>query len=80
MEQEKLITEFKYDLIDHLGVVAEVGRYTLELNEISFNGNPARYDLRRWDNGYTKRKMQKGVSMNRKEIKALKDLLNTLNI
>lgn len=66
---------FVYDITEHIATLSEnkTGNYTIELNKISFNGNPAKYDLRKWDkaNG----KMLKGITLTDEEAEALKEAL-----
>lgn len=71
--------EFKYEIKQHFGVVAEEKSYrTLELNLVSFNDAEAKYDLRRWVNKDGEKTMGKGVTMTGEQIRALRDLLNSL--
>lgn len=71
--------EFKYEIKEHVGVVAEERGYrTLELNLVSFNDAEPRYDLRRWMSKDDVRTMGKGVTMTGEQIRALRDLLNSL--
>lgn len=56
-----------FEIVEHIATIAEYGggEYALELNYISFNGAPAKYDLRKWD----KRggRMLKGVTLSPEE-------------
>ena len=71
--------EFKYEIKEHVGVVAEERGYrTLELNLESFNDAEPKYDLRRWVNKDGEKTMGKGVTMTGEQIRALRDLLNSL--
>lgn len=71
--------EFKYEIKQHFGVVAEEKSYrTLELNLVSFNDAEPKYDLRRWVNKDGEKTMGKGVTMTGEQIRALRDLLNSL--
>lgn len=49
--------------------------YTLELNLISFNGKPAKYDLRRWLRIAGQGKMLKGISLSKDEMSKLLEVL-----
>lgn len=66
---------FAFDIVEHIATLSEnrTGNYTVELNRISFNGNPAKYDLRKWDkaNG----KMLKGITLTDEEAEALQAAL-----
>ena len=71
--------EFKYEIKQHFGVVAEEKSYrTLELNLVSFNDAEPKVDLRRWVNKDGEKTMGKGVTMTGEQIRALRDLLNGL--
>ena len=67
--------EFTYEIVQPVAVLARSanGRYTTELNYISFNGQPAKLDLRKWDR--EKGKMFKGITLNEEEVAALKAVL-----
>lgn len=53
---------FKYEIKKHIATISAMndGRFTLELNLISYGDNPARYDLRKWDRAANK--MLRGVT------------------
>lgn len=71
--------EFAYTIEKKFGTVSTAGSLPLELNVISYNGAPAKYDLRRWrtkEDGT--RSMQKGLCMSREELLDLRDFLNGL--
>ncbi len=71
------MAEFKYDVTEELGVISDRGDWTKELNMISWNGREPKYDIRDWTVG--KSKMGKGVTLSLEEIKALKELLNSID-
>ena len=57
------------------------GKYTLELNIVSFNGWPANYDIRRWGlNAAGERYPARGISLTSDELQALKDQLDAMEI
>lgn len=56
-----------YKIEKHLNTISSKGAITLELNIISYNGDPAKLDLRRWYNG----SMLKGVTLTEAEAKEL---------
>jgi hypothetical protein len=73
--------EFKYEIKEHVGVVAEERGYrTLELNLVSFNDAEPKFDLRRWVNKDGERTLGKGITMTGEQIRALRDLLNGLTL
>ncbi|WP_294430423.1 PC4/YdbC family ssDNA-binding protein [uncultured Treponema sp.] len=70
---------FTYDFIgEHLTVAPGSGGWNLELNKISWNGKPAKYDLRSWSADH--QKMGKGLTLTAEELKNLRDLLNSIEI
>lgn len=41
------MSDFKFEITEHLGVLSESAKgWTKELNKVSFNDRPAKYDLR----------------------------------
>ena len=71
--------DFSFKIEKNLGTVAEgKGGWNLELNLVSWGGRPAKYDLRSWSPDH--QKMGKGSTFTTDELKALKNLLNTLEI
>jgi hypothetical protein len=70
--------EFRYEIKAHFGTIAGVKGYKpLELNAVSFNDAAPRYDLRHWVNKDGK-KMGKGIVLSGEQIRAVRDLLNSL--
>ena len=71
--------EFKYEIVEQLGVLSESANgWSREVNFISWNDRDPKYDIRDWAPG--NEKMGKGISLSLEEAKALKELLNTLDI
>ena len=71
--------EFRYDIVEQLGVLSESANgWSREVNFISWNGRDPKYDIRDWAPG--NEKMGKGISLSLEEAKALKELLNSLDI
>ena len=71
-------TNVTYEIINEIGVVSDDGKWRLELNRISWNGREPKYDLRKWSPNHEK--MGKGVTVTVAEAKALRDMLNKLNL
>ena len=68
--------DITYEIVMQIGVVSQSGSgWTKELNLISWNGRPPKYDLRDWSPGHEK--MGRGVTLSREELLALRDLLNS---
>lgn len=67
--------EFKYKIEKHLGTVSrsDDGKYTTEVNLISYNDAPAKIDIRNW-NKETGR-MYKGITLTQEEAKILGQIL-----
>lgn len=67
--------EFKYEIINSIGVIGEGGRgWKKELNRVSWNGDEPKYDLRDWAPDHEK--MGKGITMTETELRALKKLID----
>ena len=67
--------EFKYEIKKHYGTVSisEDGKYSTEVNLISYNDAPAKVDIRTW-NKETGR-MFKGITLTGDEAKTLAQIL-----
>ncbi len=71
--------EFTYEIVEELGVVSEgSGGWRKELNLVSWNGKDPKYDIRDWAPEHEK--MSKGISLTKKDLAALRDLLNELDL
>ena len=49
-----------------------------QLNMVSWNGNPPKYDIRDWSPDGSR--MAKGISLTEEELKTLKDILNDMEL
>lgn len=67
-------TSLKYEIINEIGVVSEEGKWRLELNRVSWNGNEPKYDLRKWSSDHEK--MGKGVTLTDAELLKLSEILS----
>ena len=73
------MADIKFVIKETVGVIAESAKgWKKELNLISWNGKEAKYDLREWSPEHEK--MSKGVTLTSDELKALKELLNSIEI
>lgn len=73
------MADIKYEIKETIGVIAESAKgWKKELNIISWNGKEAKYDLREWSPEHEK--MGKGVTLSSDELKALKELFNSIDI
>jgi hypothetical protein len=73
------MAEFKFEIVKKIGVLSTSSKgWTKELNLISWNDRPPKYDLREWaPDGET---MGKGVTLNADELAALRELLDNLEL
>lgn len=69
--------DIKYTITEPIGVLSSNGRKTLELNMISWNDKPAKYDLRRWQSDASAKIMNKGISFDEDEAHELYALLKS---
>lgn len=68
------MSEFQYEIVEHIGVLSESPKgWRKELNIISWNGKPSKYDIRDWAPEHEK--MGKGVTLSEEEMAKLKELL-----
>ena len=73
------MADIKFEIKETVGVIAESAKgWKKELNLISWNGKEAKQDLREWSPEHEK--MSKGVTLTSDELKALKELLNSIEI
>lgn len=69
-------TAFNYEVLEHIATLSESGNTTKELNRVSYNGAPAKYDLRSWKRENGEEKLLKGLTLSDEEAAALKEALN----
>ena len=73
------MADIKYEIVKQIGVLSKAGSgWTKELNLISWNDREPKYDLRDWS--ADREKMGKGVTLSREELRALRELLNSLEL
>jgi hypothetical protein len=73
------MAEFKYEIIERIAVLSENNKgWTKELNKVSWNERPPKYDLRDWH--HEEGKMGKGATLTDDEIKNLREVLNAIEI
>lgn len=66
--------DFSYTIVKSYGVLStSKSGWTVELNEISWNGRPPKYDIRAWAPDHEK--MGKGISLTADELHALAGLI-----
>lgn len=68
------MSDFAYDIVEKIAVLGTSAKgWTKELNRISWNGKPAKYDIREWDPEHEK--MGKGITLTDEEFQKLKEAL-----
>lgn len=74
MQEKNVIFEVK----EHLGLISkyETG-WTKELNIVSWNGGPSKYDIRDWDPSHER--MSRGITLHPTEMRTLVDLYISAN-
>ncbi|AGT43578.1 YdbC family protein [Treponema pedis] len=71
--------EFKFEITKSYGIISEgKGGWNMELNEVSWNDRPSKFDIRTWAPDH--QKMGKGVTLTQEEAASLKRLLNSIDI
>ncbi|WP_054252444.1 YdbC family protein [Neofamilia massiliensis] len=71
------MAEFKFEIVEKIGVLGEKENgWTKELNLVSYNDYPAKYDIREWDPDH--QKMSKGITLSKEELLQLKELLKDI--
>ncbi len=73
------MAEFKFDIIKTIGTISENAKgWKREVNLMTWNNKKAKIDIREWDENHEK--MGKGITLNKEELKKLKDILNQVDI
>ena len=69
------MAEIKYEVEKHIGLLSEGSNGSRkEINMVSWNDRPAKYDIRDWDENHEK--MGKGITLSETEMHNLVDLIN----
>lgn len=73
------MADIKFEIKETLGVLLQSNKgWKKELNLISWNGREAKYDIREWSP--ERENMGKGVTFTKDELKALRDILNSMDL
>lgn len=73
------MADFKFDIKENLGIISESSKgWKREMNVVIWNKKKPKVDIREWDEKHEK--MGKGITLNREELKRLKDILNQVDI
>ncbi|HLQ40821.1 MAG TPA: YdbC family protein [Tetragenococcus sp.] len=66
--------DFSYEILEEIAVLSENNKgWRKELNLVSWNERPAKFDLRDWSPNHEK--MGKGITLSNEEFEALKQSL-----
>ena len=67
------MSNIKYEITEKIAVLSERGDWTKEINKVSWNDRPAKFDLRDWN--HEEGKMGKGVTLTEEEAQSLLNAL-----
>lgn len=71
--------EITFEIVEQLGVLQEYPTgWSKEVNLVSWNGNPAKVDIRDWDQAHER--MSKGITLSLDEAHRLRSFLNERNL
>ncbi|MGI6554551.1 MAG: YdbC family protein [Bacillota bacterium] len=71
--------EVKFEIKESLGIISESAKgWSKELNLVSWNDRNPKYDIREWSPDH--RRMGKGITMSKEELKVLKELIEKAGI
>lgn len=70
------MSNFTYEVKEHITTITDSKGYTLEVNLINFGGAEDKIDIRRWDKRVPQApKMMKGITMKQSEYELLKEFI-----
>ena len=72
------MADLKYEITERIAILSEKGDWTKELNKVSWNDRPAKFDLRDWN--HDEGKMGKGITLTDEEVQNLKQVLNAIEL
>ena len=73
------MAEITYENTERIAVLSTNARgWERQLNMVSWNGNPPKYDIRDWSPDGSR--MAKDITLTKEELVALKDILNELEL
>ena len=71
--------KIQYEIIQSLGTISESPKgWTKEINLISWNGRPPKYDIREWAPDHSK--MGKGITLTGREVASFMAIMSTVEI
>lgn len=73
------MASIKFDIQENFGIISESSNgWTKELNLVSWNDRPPKFDIRDWDSNHDK--MGKGLTLSTDELRELKRILNEIDL
>ena len=73
------MSDIKFEIVKKIGVLSKSDKgWAKELNLISWNDREPKYDIREWSPEHDK--MGKGVTLSKEEVKALKQVLDKMDL
>lgn len=73
------MADFKFDIKKTLGTISESAKgWKREVNLMTWNNKKMKVDIREWDEKHEQ--MGKGITLNKEELKKLKEILNEIEI
>lgn len=67
-----------FQIVEHIGVLSESKGWRRELNVVSWNGMPPKFDIRDWDEDHEH--MRKGLTLTKGELRELRSILQYLDL
>ena len=67
------MANIKYEITEKIAVLSERGDWSKEINKVSWNDRPPKFDLRDWN--HEEGKMGKGVTLTEEEARMLMEAL-----
>lgn len=73
------MANIKFEIYEEVGVISNSSKgWNKELNLVSWNNNSPKFDIRDWSENHEK--MGKGITLTNEELRALKEILNQMDI
>jgi hypothetical protein len=73
------LADITFEIVEKFGELGISAKgWTKEINLVSWNKYPGKYDIREWDPDHEK--MSKGITLNKDEILKLRELLNAMDL
>ena len=72
--------DFAFEIVEEIAKRSSRPPYSTELNVVSFNDAYPKYDIRRWRTEDGVKHPARGVQLGRAEMRALRDVLNTIEL